>query len=78
MRVEVSELYSRVSQFNTAIANVLVQLECSSGITRLAKCLADIGLQSIHSLRVELMASASAILTACTVCFHSISLYAGQ
>ena len=49
MRVEVSGLYSRVSEFNTAIANVLVQLECSSGIPRLDKCLADIGLQSIHT-----------------------------
>ena len=49
MRVEVSGLYSRVSEFNTAIANVLVQLECSWGIPRLNKCLADISLQSIHT-----------------------------
>ena len=49
MQVEVSGLYSRVSEFNTAIANVLVQLECSSGIPRLDKCLADIGLQSIDT-----------------------------
>ena len=49
MQVEVSGLYSRVSEFNTVIANVLVQLECSSCISRLDKCLADIGLQSIHT-----------------------------
>ena len=49
MQVEVSGLYSRVSELNTAIANVLVQLKCSSGIPRLDQCLADIGLQSIHT-----------------------------
>ena len=49
MPVEVSGLYSRVSELNTAIANVLGQLECSSGIPRLDKCLADISLQSIHT-----------------------------
>lgn len=49
MQVEVSGLCSRVSEFNTVIANVLVQLECSSGIPRLDKWLADIGLQSIHT-----------------------------
>ena len=38
-----------VSEFNTAIANVLVQLECSSGIPHLDKCLAVISLQSIHT-----------------------------
>ena len=48
MPVEVSGLYSRVSELNTAIANVLGQLECSSGIPRLDKCLA-ISLQSIHT-----------------------------
>ena len=31
------------------IPNVLVQLECSSGIPRLDNCLVDIGLQSIHT-----------------------------
>ena len=76
--MEVTGLHSRVSEFNTAIANVLVQFEGSSGLAPLNKCLADIGLQSIHSLRAELMAFTSAILTACTVFFHSISLYAGQ
>ena len=49
MQVEVPGLYSRASDFNTAIANVLVQLECSSGIPSLDKCLADISLQSIHT-----------------------------
>ena len=76
--MEVTGLHSRVSEFNTAIANVLVQFEGSSGLAPLNKCLADIGLQSIHSLRAELMAFTSAILTACTFRFHSISLYAGQ
>ena len=71
-------LHSRVSEFNTALANVLVQFECSSVLAPLNKCLADIGLQSIHSLRVELMAFTSDVLTACTVCFYSVSLYAGQ
>ena len=52
MQVDVSGLYSCVSEINTAIANVLVQLECSSGIPRLDKCLADIGLQSIHTLEI--------------------------
>ena len=49
MQVEVSGLCSRVSEFNTAIANVLVPLECSSGIPRLDKWLADVGLQSIQT-----------------------------
>ena len=49
MQVEVSGLYSRASDFNTVIANVLVPLECSSRIPHLNKCLADIGLQSIHT-----------------------------
>ena len=49
MQVEVSGLYSRVSEFNTAIANVLDQLECRLGIPRLNMCLTDIGLQSIHT-----------------------------
>ena len=40
---------TRVSEFNIVIANVLVQLECSSGIPHLDKCLAVIGLQSIHT-----------------------------
>ena len=48
-RVEVSGLYSRGSEFNTAIASALVQLQCSWGIPRLNKCLADISLQSIHT-----------------------------
>ena len=49
MQVEVSGLYSHVAEFNTAIANALVPLECSSGIPRLDRCLADIGLQSIDT-----------------------------
>ena len=49
MPVEVSGLYSYVSEFNRAISNVHVQLECSSCIPRLDKCLADIGLQSKHT-----------------------------
>ena len=49
MQVEASGLYSRVSKFNTEIANVLVQFECSSVLAPLDKCLADIGLQSIHT-----------------------------
>ena len=78
MQVEVSGLHSRVSEFNTVIANVLVQLECSSGITRLAKCLADIGLQSIHTSESCACTCNSPILTDCTFLFHSISLYAGK
>ena len=48
MQVEAPGLYSYPSDFNTAIANVLVQLQCSLGIPRFDKCLADISLQSIH------------------------------
>ena len=47
-QVEVPGLYSRASDFNTAIANVLVQLQCSLAIPRFDKCLADISMQSIH------------------------------
>ena len=78
MQVEVSGLYSRASEFNTAIANVLVQLECSSGIPRLDKCLADIGLQSIQTSESFAYGLYLPILTACTFLFHSISLYAGK
>ena len=49
MQVEVSGQYLCESEFNTAIANVLVPLECSSGIPRFDKCLADNGLQNIHT-----------------------------
>ena len=47
--MEVTGLHSRVSEFNTAIANILVQLECSSVLGPVNKCLADICLQIIHT-----------------------------
>ena len=78
MQVEVSGLCSRVSEFNTAIANVLVPLECSSGIPRLNKWLADVGLQSIQTSESWAYGLYLPHPDSCTFLFHSILLHAGQ
>ena len=76
--VEVSGLYSCVSEFNTGISNSLVQLESCYVLTPMNEWQAAITCKAYTFLRVELMPWTSPILTACTVYFHSISLYAGQ
>ena len=66
MQGEVSGLYSRVCEFNTAIANVLVQLKCTSVLASINKCLADI-CKAYTLLRVELVPCTSHMLTADTL-----------
>ena len=66
MPVETSDLSSQQCELNTAIANVLVQLECSQVLTPLYEWGADLASQAYTPLRVELMACPSHILPAGT------------